>query len=130
MFGASGGRRSGVWVVFYPLTWSPYMGACATGKVLGAGFVVCLLYGFGKLVCARGKLAAAGIAAQCFGDVLHSLTFQQLGNHFEVAIAAASEFDIGNNVVVDIKFDEFGTNALSGVCIMHKNLLCKLFESL
>ena len=75
--------------------------------------------GFGQLVGAGGGAGAAGVAGEGLLDLVNRHAFHQFGDGFEVAVAAAGEFDVADDFALQIEGDGGGAGAPSSIGISH-----------
>ena len=92
-----------------------------SGSLLWAGSSALhgLLYGVGELVCAGSILPSAEIAFQNADQLFRFHSFAELGDGFEVSVAAADKGDVPDCSVIQIKVDFRGTHVVRIVRIMH-----------
>ena len=75
--------------------------------------------GFGQLVSAGGGAGAAGVARQGLFDLIDGHAFDQFADGFEVAVAAARECYITDDIAIQIEGDGGGAGAPSFISIGH-----------
>lgn len=74
---------------------------------------------FRQLVSAGSLLEAAGVAGEGIGNGIDSPAVYDLGDGFEIAVAATGEDDVGYDVTVEIELYFDRADALRKVCVFH-----------
>ena len=72
-----------------------------------------------KLVSAGSSTGTTGVAAEDLCDFIGFLTFAELGDSLEIAVASAGEYEIGDDAVFDIEGDVGGAGAGGLVAVFH-----------